>query len=256
MGGRSLLVAASIASLITLSGCRKKHVSRQFPPPPNSSPRQTPAPIQSTETGTASWYGHPYHGRPAADGEIYDMEGMVAAHRTLPFNTWVRVTNLKNGKQVEVRIIDRGPFVDGRIIDLSHAAAQMIDMIGTGIAPVRVDVISTPPPRPSRAVGLFAVQVGAFRDRSKAEELKAKLDRNYSGPTKIILRGGDVALWRVLIGRTASADEANRLAQRLRAEVGPAFVVRLDDSSMAAAQVTPAPHSAADSTENSVAPLH
>jgi rare lipoprotein A (peptidoglycan hydrolase) len=77
-----------------------------------------------TETGIASWYGHPYHGRPAADGEIYDMETMVAAHRTLPLNTWVRVYDLDNNKTVEVRIVDRGPFVDGRIIDLSHAAAR------------------------------------------------------------------------------------------------------------------------------------
>ena len=248
MGGRSTLALAAIAGLIALSGCRKKHAARVFPPPPISSPRQAPAPIQSTETGIASWYGHPYHGRAAADGEIYDMEGMVAAHRTLPFNTWVRVTNLKNGKQVEVRIIDRGPFIDGRIIDLSHAAAQAIDMIGTGIAPVRVDVISTPP-LVSRAAGFFAVQVGAFRDRSRAEQLKTTLDENYGGPAKVVLRGGDVALWRVLIGRAASADEANRLAQRLRAEVGPAFVVRLDASPASAA-------SAADSPENSAAPLH
>ncbi len=86
----------------------------------------------STEIGIASWYGHPYHGRQAANGEIYDMEKLTAAHRTLPFDTWVRVENISNGKTVEVRITDRGPFVGDRIIDLSHAAAREIEMIGPG----------------------------------------------------------------------------------------------------------------------------
>src|SRR5579863_4870140 len=103
-----------------LAGCAHRHrrTSRTIPPPPPGIPQ-----LGATETGIASWYGHPYHGRPAADGEIYDMETLVAAHRTLPFNTWVRVVNLTNDKSVEVRIIDRGPFINGRIIDLSHAAA-------------------------------------------------------------------------------------------------------------------------------------
>ena len=97
--------------------------------------------IGATETGIASWYGVPYHGRRAASGEIYDMEQLTAAHRTLPFDTWVEVTNLDNGKHVDVRITDRGPFVDGRIIDLSRAAARQIDMLGPGIARVRLKVI-------------------------------------------------------------------------------------------------------------------
>src|SRR6516164_2377073 len=110
---------------VILAACGKKKVkSTRGRPAPQ--PNQ-PVAIGSTETGIASWYGHPYHGRQAADGEIYDMETMVAAHRTLPFNTWVRVLNLRNNKTVEVRIIDRGPFIEGRIIDLSHAAANAID---------------------------------------------------------------------------------------------------------------------------------
>ena len=94
-------------------------------------------PVGYTEEGKASWYGVPYHGRPAADGEIYDMETLVAAHRVMPFNTWLEVTNLQNGKSVKVRVIDRGPFVGGRIIDLSKAAARQIDLIGPGVAPVQ-----------------------------------------------------------------------------------------------------------------------
>ena len=103
-----------------------------------------PARIGSTETGVASWYGIPYDGRRAASGEVYDMWQHTAAHRQLPFQTWVRVTNLDNGKQVEVRINDRGPFVKGRILDLSQAAARDIDMLRAGTARVRLKVI--PPP--------------------------------------------------------------------------------------------------------------
>jgi rare lipoprotein A len=106
-----------------------------------------PARVGSTETGIASWYGFPYDGRRAASGEIYDMRQLTAAHRRLPFQTWVEVTNLSNGKQVDVRINDRGPFVKGRVLDLSQAAARDIDMLRAGTARVRLKVI--PPPNPS-----------------------------------------------------------------------------------------------------------
>ncbi len=122
---------ATLALAALISGCAHKKHARKIPPPPpppaarhSTAPPAAPPTPGTTETGIASWYGHPYHGRRAADGEIYDMETLVAAHRTLPFNTWVRVYDLDNGKTVDVRIIDRGPFVDGRIIDLSHAAAN------------------------------------------------------------------------------------------------------------------------------------
>ena len=107
-----------------------------------------PARIGSTETGIASWYGVPYHGRQAASGEVYDMEKLTAAHQRLAFQTWVEVTNLRNGKQVNVRITDRGPFVRGRIIDLSWAAAREIDMVRSGTDRVRLKVIQ--PPRERR----------------------------------------------------------------------------------------------------------
>src|ERR1700684_1061733 len=150
---RALTVAA--AGLMLAACAHKKHTRNQ--PPPSSRPAAVPAVVGATENGIASWYGHPYDGRRAADGEIYDMETLVAAHRTLPFNTWVRVTNLSNSKSVDVRIIDRGPFVGGRIIDLSHAAAQVVDLIGPGVAQVRLEIIA-PPQSPEPA--LFGVQVG------------------------------------------------------------------------------------------------
>src|SRR5579871_2380336 len=137
---RTLGIAVALAAIF-LFGCGHKKRAHVSPPPPPRPAAAAMPPIGYTETGIASWYGHPYHGRPAADGEIYDMETFVAAHRTLPFNTWVRVVNLRNNQSVEVRIIDRGPFIDGRIIDLSHAAANAIDLVGPGIGPVRIEVI-------------------------------------------------------------------------------------------------------------------
>jgi rare lipoprotein A len=174
----------------------------------------------------ASWYGHPYHGRQAADGEIYDMETMVAAHRTLPFQTWVRVRNLANNKTVDVRIIDRGPFVGGRIIDLSHAAAQQIELVGPGVAQVELVIISSPAnPEPA----LFGVQIGAFADRANADRAQKNMEAAY-GAARIVERFATPPIYRVLAGRETSQAAADALAQRIRTEqkVPEAFVVRLD----------------------------
>jgi rare lipoprotein A len=206
---------------LVAEGCARKkvRVARRGTP-------VAPARPGSTEYGLASWYGHPYHGRPAADGEIYDMETMVAAHRTLPFQTMVRVRNVNNDKTVDVRIIDRGPFVEGRVIDLSHAAAQAIALIGPGVGPVEIVVIGAPV-NPEPAV--FAVQVGAFRDKANADRMEQSMIAAY-GAGKAILRSGDPALWRVLPGRENSTEAAAQLASRIREEqrLPQAFVVRVD----------------------------
>ena len=173
--------------------------------------------------GIASWYGRPYDGRRAANGEIYNMETLVAAHRTLPFNTWVRVYDLDNGKTVDVRIIDRGPFIDGRIIDLSHAAAQAIDMVRPGVANVRVEILRAPQPI---EMGRFAVQVGAFLDRDNAERTRREMEPY--GESRVILEKG---FWRVLVGSEMTEDAANVLAEKIRKnspEKKGAFVVRID----------------------------
>ncbi len=222
-------LCAAVLVMAVLSGCsHKKRAGRApIPAPPRGAARQTPVPpVGYTESGVASWYGHPYHGRQAANGEIYDMEQMVAAHRTLPFDTWVQVHNKSNGKDVEVRIIDRGPFIDGRIIDLSHAAARSIELIGPGTAPVEVRVIRTPP---VAAPGTFAVQVGAFRDRNNAERVRARMAELF-GSAKLIQRKENPGIWRVLVGSEATPDGAAALAGRIRSEAGErnAFVVRLD----------------------------
>ena len=241
-------LAVLVASVV-FSGCahRRRHVDATLPPPPAAAPpsptpapgnppptRRTtprPAPVYPAmpgyvETGIASWYGHPFHGRQAADGEIYDMETMVAAHKTLPFQTWVRVHDLDNNKSVDVRIIDRGPFVDGRIIDLSHAAARAIDMVGPGLANVRMEVISEPAPT---APAIYVVQVGAFPSRATAEQVQATLAEHY-GMTRVIQRRENPGVWRVLVGNERSLDDAIALLLRIRQETNEtkAFAVRLD----------------------------
>jgi rare lipoprotein A len=178
------------------------------------------------ETGVASWYGHPYHGRLAANGERYDMELMTAAHRTLPFDTWVRVVNELNQKAVELRITDRGPFVGNRIIDVSHAAAKQLEMIGPGTAHVRVEILSMP--ETARKTG-YAVQVGAFREKANAERQRIQMAAKY-GAAKLVWRDGEPGVWRVLVGAERTEERADALRLKIRQESGErnAFVVRLD----------------------------
>jgi len=157
------------------------------------------------------------------------MEKMTAAHRTLPFNTWVRVEDVATKRTTEVRITDRGPFVGGRIIDLSHAAAQELGIIGPGTAKVRIEVIKTPP---AITPGLFAVQVGAFRDRGNAERLRAQMESQY-GSARLLQRAENPAIWRVLVGAEPSEEDALRLAERIRqdsVEKILGLVVRIDSA--------------------------
>ena len=178
------------------------------------------------QEGKASWYGVPFHGRRAADGEIFDMNTLVAAHRTLPFGSILRVTNLNNGREVQVRVIDRGPFVGDRILDLARAAAVALDMIGTGTAPVRIELLSGPNP----AGGDFTVQVGAFANRANAERLRDRLLASHYQP--IFIRDYDAPtghFYRVLVGRVPNADAAQQLAMQLKDSGGfRTFVMRLD----------------------------
>jgi len=177
------------------------------------------------EEGIASWYGVPYHGRRAANGEVYDMYKLTAAHRTLPFESVVRVTNLKNGRKTEVRIIDRGPFVEGRILDLSLAAARAIDMVAAGIAPVRLELISGP-----SLEGNFTVQVGAFLARENAVRLRRGLERRYQPVFVQEYDAPNGLFYRVRVGRVANEKAAKRLGDRLRQEEGfVPFVIRLDE---------------------------
>jgi rare lipoprotein A len=209
-----------LSALLFLTGCgggRKAQVSI-----PGSSGPAASAPARSELEGLASYYAEPYHGRKTASGEVFDTyRHMTAAHRTLPFNTLVRVKNKDNGKEVEVRINDRGPFVDGRIIDLSLLAAREIDMVRAGIAPVTLEVLGL-----AASTAIYAVQVGAFANRQSAEELKRRLEGKY-GPVSLQTVSGGQTMYRVQVGREPDIDAARKLAAQLRREDLNPFVVRL-----------------------------
>jgi rare lipoprotein A len=180
-----------------------------------------------TEEGIASWYGVPFDGRRASNGEIYDMRKLTAAHRTLPFDTVVRVTNLSNGKTTVVRITDRGPFVDNRIIDLSMAAAREIDSIGAGVVPVRLEIVSA---GVDPTAGFFTVQVGAFRDLGNAERLRERLNASYSPIFIQRYDSPDGLFYRVRVGKVPGEGAAQQFGEKLRAREGfTPMVVRLDE---------------------------
>jgi rare lipoprotein A len=158
------------------------------------------------EEGMASWYGPGFHGKRTASGEVYDMEAMTAAHRRLPFGTRVRVDNLDNGRHTRVRINDRGPFVDDRVIDLSRAAARAIGMLGSGTARVRIVVVVL-----SDMLECSLVQVGAFAEHSNAEDLSRRL--RAAGQPVRLQRGRD-GLTRVLLGPYRDLSTAQRARDR------------------------------------------
>jgi len=166
----------------------------------------------NTQTGKASWYGHPFHGRKTASGEIFDMEQLTAAHRVLPFGSVVRVANLSNGKTIDVRINDRGPFVKDRIIDLSHAAAVRLNIKDVG--DVSLQPVATPR---TRGDNNFAVQVGVFESRDKADSIREMM-AGY-GVARLILRDGYPQTWRVIVGSDLTIELATALGDKIRSEM-------------------------------------
>ncbi len=178
------------------------------------------------ETGLASWYGPPYHHRHASNGEVYDMNAMTAAHRTLPLGSVVRVTNLQTGHSAVVRINDRGPFVEGRIIDLSLAAAKAVDVWRPGTARVRLEVLDSPMPIDNG--GRWCVQIGALADEETASELKDRLERRYH-TAQVLDFVSPIGTWWVRI-RVAQDDRhrAEEVARETHTNEGSVFLVRLD----------------------------
>jgi rare lipoprotein A len=185
-----------------------------------------PAVVGWTEQGNASWYGNPFNGRRSSNGEVYDMYKLTAAHRTLPFETMVRVTNLSNGKSIVVRITDRGPFVDNRVIDLSLAAARELESVGPGVVPVRLEVLGNV----DVTRGFFTVQIGAFRDRGNAERLRDRLSATYNPIFIQEFPVADGTFYRVRVGKISGEDAARQLAEQLHTKENfVTFVVRLDE---------------------------
>jgi peptidoglycan lytic transglycosylase len=212
-------MGAALGLLWLSSACvHRAPVARRPPPAP---------PVLEGFEGIASWYGRPYHGRATASGEIYNMYDLTAAHRTLPFGMRVRVHDLENGRDVLVRINDRGPFVEGRIIDLSYAAAQAMGMPSTAL--VRLEILGTVE-TPASQPGVFAVQVGAFKDRSNAERLRALIVPRFAPVTIQGFDRGDGYFYCVRVGHESSEDAARELGQNLRKTnlASDTFVVRLN----------------------------
>lgn len=231
--------------LLMLTACgEKKRATVKVPPPPpitDQTEEQTPATDEQTdedisapanvkplmvEEGIASWYGPPYHNRKASNGETYNMHAMTAAHRTLPLNSVVRVTNLKTNSTALVRITDRGPFITGRIIDLSLAAAKKLDVWKAGLAPVRVEVLEAP--KDISDGGRWCVQIGALPDEETAIELQDKLARRYQS-SKVMKFSGPMGDWWVRV-RVPADDrgKAQEIAHDNTTPSGDIFLVRLD----------------------------
>jgi rare lipoprotein A len=253
-------LALAFLSLILLTSCAHHQQARvNLPPPPAVAPQPAPTttpptkttgpqdqapknetageqdeeitlpadakPLE-TQTGAASWYGAPYHNRRGSNGEVYNMHAMTAAHRTLPLGSIVRVTNLKTGHSALVRITDRGPFVEGRILDLSYAAAKKVDVWQPGVADVRVEVMQTP--RAAATGGRWAVQIGSFEDQKSATELADHLARRYQ-TAKVVSFASPVGAWWVRV-RVLNDDRqrAEALVHETETPEGSVYLVRLD----------------------------
>jgi len=191
------------------------------------------------EKGLASWYGKKFHGRNTSNGEIYDMYAMTAAHKTLPLGVFVRVENQSNGRSEVVRVNDRGPFVAGRIIDLSYAAANTLGVVGPGTAPVIVTALGYQNPESDGSVtyrlpqaidqGPFAVQVGAFTQQPNALRLRSELQQRYGYADLRQAQINGQTFYRVRAGKYSSLTEARQAQQNfLQAGYGSGFVVAID----------------------------
>lgn len=246
------LILLLASTLLTACGGHKPP-QPQVPPPPSISqqpekpPATPPSPVALppttasanekievpanakpifVETGVASWYGAPYHNRRGSNGEIYDMNAMTAAHRTLPLGSIVRITNLTTDHSALVRITDRGPFVEGRIVDLSVAAAKALDVYLAGLAQVRLEVLQAP--RPLDTGGSWAVQIGPFKGAKAAAKLSEHLQRRYH-TAQVLKFGSPTGDWWVRV-RVQDDDRqrATALARETKTDEGSVFLVRLD----------------------------
>ncbi len=241
-------VVLGLSSLV-LAGCQHRTQVAVAPPLPPVSVRQ-PAPVErvpapaasarepaaaapsddllgspiSVEFGLASWYGPPYHNRQAADGSIFDQNALTAAHRELPMGTTVRVTNLATQQSVVAKITDRGPFVEGRTLDLSLAAAKEIGAYRAGVVKVKIEVFAHPGSDPE---GRWCVQVGAFLEQEEAIQTKNDLLRRY--PTaKVIEFAGPTGFWVRINPVTPRRGMAESIAAAIHLPDAEAWLVRLN----------------------------
>jgi rare lipoprotein A len=245
-------------ALLGASGCAHHRTVSQLPPPeavPPAAeayppPTQPPPPVRIpitpvppggvsdedldfvnthkpilTEVGFATWYTAPYKGRKAANGQIFDDQALTAAHRTLPMGSLIVVTNLKTGQSSAMRITDRGPFVDGRTLDLTIASAKATGVYRAGLVRVRLDVYRTP--KPIETGGRWCVQIGAFKSEQAALRLKNQLLRQYPESNVIEFPGED-SYWVRIRPEGDSREQAEFISRHLRPTEGDAFLTRLD----------------------------
>jgi peptidoglycan lytic transglycosylase len=251
--------AALAAALLGTSGCRHRKNTAQIAPPQALPPQQQPAPAAAapqplparipvmpvppggvsaedldyvathrpvlSEVGYATWYTAPYKGRRAANGEVFNDSAMTAAHRTLPMGSLVVVTNLKTGQSSAMRITDRGPFVEGRMLDLTIASAKAVGIYRDGLDRVRMDVFETP--KPIYTGGRWCVQIGAFHDERAAIKLKEQLLRRYPG-SNVIEFPGEHSYWVRIRPEGDDRAMAEFILHHLRPAEGDAFLTRLD----------------------------
>jgi len=213
--GSGVAVTVAVCVFVT-TGC-------SLPPLSSWHPTQAAHGGHYIEVGTASWYGPGFGGNRTSSGEIYDIVDMTAAHQTLPLGTRVVVTELANGRSVEVRINDRGPFAKGRIIDLSYAAARELALVGPGTAEVRVESIDEGDGPPG--IVIYAVQAGAFQDGIKASALRADLAGRFDDVYLTSLRIEETLYYRVRLGPYERRDDALVRARALASSGVPAMVV-------------------------------
>jgi rare lipoprotein A len=247
---RQIGVPLLLFCLVLLTACGGKKTARAPVPPPAPTPTaEQPettastspanasghvdvapfpdnAPVLWTETGMASWYGPPYNHRKAANGEIFEMNDLTAAHLTLPLNSIVRVTNLKTGSTATVRITDRGPFVSDRVIDLSLGAAKALDVWRPGTAKVRLDVLYTP--KSIADGGRWCVQIGGISDEETALQLKEKLAKRYSTAQVLEFRSPVGDHWVRVRVLHDDKEQAEEIAGQMTTPEGSVFLVRID----------------------------
>ncbi len=258
---RGVLGAAlAVAILLGVSGCRHKENQARIAPPQALTPEAHRGPVAPqgsgtapaiipvtplppggisdddlafvaahrpilSEVGYATWYTAPYKGRRAANGQVFDSDAMTAAHRTLPMGSLVVVTNLKTGESHAMRISDRGPFVEDRMLDLTVASAKAVGVYRAGMALVRMDVYETP--KPINTGGRWCVQIGAFHNQQDALALKEQLLEAYPG-ANVIEFPGENNFWVRIRPQGDDRAAAEEIARHLQPVEGNAYLTRLD----------------------------
>jgi len=211
-------------AVLVMGSCAGKAIREEpvIPGLPSPVPPQVPDTVYR-ETGVASWYGRDFQGRTTASGEIFDMNGVSAAHRTLPLGTVLSVTNLDNFKSIKVRINDRGPFVKGRVLELSLGAAKELGFASQGTTRVKIESLE-----PVKDPAVYTVQAAAFAEEENAKTLKARLQRKYETVYIITHESNVGKFYRVRVGAYASEEKAERIAGKLTLDGLEPVVVRKD----------------------------